>query len=68
MKASAYANGICKILPFFLFDWRIRWPKSSEFDPKSDDLGHQFFKPKNGMASKLKMLIIHDSKQQHNGR
>ena len=29
---------------------------SSGFGPKSDDLGHQIFKSKNGMLSKFKML------------
>ena len=38
------------------FDLRIRRPKSSDFRPKSDDLGRQIFRSKNGMVSKLKML------------
>ena len=39
-----------------LFDLRNRWPKSSDFGPKSDDLGHQIFESKNGMVSKFKTL------------
>ena len=38
----AYAVKICKIWQE-IFDLRIRWPKSSDFGPKSDDLGHQIF-------------------------
>ena len=38
------------------FDLRIRWPKSSDFGPKFDDLGHQIFESKNGMVSKFKTL------------
>ena len=34
---------------------RIRWPKSSDFGPKSDYFGHQIFKSKNGMVSKINM-------------
>ena len=37
-------------------DLRTRRPKSSDFGPQSDDLGHQNFKSKNGVVSKLKML------------
>ena len=37
------------------FDLRIRWPKSSDLAPKSDDLSAGF-KSKNGMVSKAKML------------
>ena len=37
-------------------DLRILWPKSSDFEPKSDDLGDEIFKSKNGVASKFKML------------
>ena len=40
----------------FFLDLRIRWPKSSDFGPKSDDRGHQLFKSKNGMVSEFKML------------
>ena len=45
------------------FDLRIRRPKSSDFRPKSDDLGRQIFRSKNGMVSKFKMLSATDSKQ-----
>ena len=38
------------------FDLRIRWPKSSDFGPKSFDLGHQIFKSIVGMVSKFEML------------
>ena len=38
------------------FDLRIRGPKPSDFDPKSDDLGYQIFKSKNCMLSKFKIL------------
>ena len=40
----------------FFFDLRIRRPKSSDFGPKSDDLGQQVLKSKDGMLSKFKML------------
>ena len=50
------------------FDLIIRWPKSSDFGPKSDGLGDQIFKSKNEMVSKCKYFIIHDSKQQQNDR
>ena len=31
-------------------DSRIRWPKSSDFGPKSDDSTHRILKSKNGIA------------------
>ena len=31
-------------------DLRIRWPKSSDFGPKSDDLTHRVIKSKNGIG------------------
>ena len=50
----------------FFFDLRIRWPKSSDFGPKSDDLDHHIFKSKNGMVSTSKMFSTAASKhQQH---
>ena len=49
------------------FDLRIRWPKSSDFGPKSDDLGHQIFKSKKGMGSEIQD-VIHDSKERQNDR
>ena len=39
-----------------LFDVRIRWSRPSNFDPKSDGLGHQIFRYKNGMVSKFQIL------------
>ena len=38
------------------FDSRIRWPKSPDFSPKSDDLDHEIFKPIFGIVSEFKML------------
>ena len=32
------------------WDWRIRWLKSSEFGPKSDDSTHRIVKSKNGIG------------------
>ena len=55
---------ICEIrLDFFQFENPMT--QDVGFWPKSDDLGHQIFKPKNGMLSKD---AIHDSKQQQNDR
>ena len=31
-------------------DLRIRWPKSSDFGPKSDDSTHRIIKSKNGIG------------------
>ena len=31
-------------------DLRIRWPKSSDFGPKSDDSTHRILKSKNGIG------------------
>ena len=57
MKESAY---VCcpnmKNSDRIFFDLRTRWPKSSDFGPKPDDLGHQILKSENGMVSKFKML------------
>ena len=38
-------------------DWRIRWPKSSDFGQNSDDLSHKIFESKNGMVSKFQGVI-----------
>ena len=59
MKAPGCPVRMCEIRPdFFLFENPMTqlvgfW---SDFGPKSDQLGHEIFKSKNGMLSIFKML------------
>ena len=46
-------------------DLRFRWPRSSDFGPEFDDLGHQIFKSKKGRVSEVKD-DIDGSKQLYN--
>ena len=50
-------------------DMRIRWPKSSEFRPKSDDWAHRILRSKNsiGLQGKnvAKQILV---RQQHSPR
>ena len=57
----------CAKFGLIFFDLIIRWPKSSHFGAKSAALGHQFFKSKNWMGSKIN-CVLHSSEPQQNER